>query len=476
MNQKTAILAVQSGVLVMGAIDSTIVNVAVPTLGRQFHASPAAVDAVVIGYLLSMAVVILASGWLCDRLGTRRVLLTAIAVFTAASAACGAAGSLDELILLRVLQGASSGLIGPVGLTMVLRAFPPPERPRVTGILVIPSSFAPALGPVLGGLFVTGLSWRWAFYVNVPVGIASLALGLLFLDEQERHEAGAFDVPGFVLGCTGLASLMYGLSEGPDQGWGSPAILAALAAGVLLLAALAGVELRRPQPVIDVRLLADRLFRTANLVMFLVSACYGGSLFLVALFYQDGLGLSALQAGLSVLPEVLGVITGAPLIARRLYPVLGPRRLIVGGLAAITASLAALSLVNARADLWLMWLLLFGLGFSMAGVAPSANTTVFSNISAAATSRASAFYSAQRQAAGAIGVAALTTILTAAGGPGHAAHDLAGYHAAFLAAAGVALLGAFAAATIRDEDAASTLGKRARPRGDKARGNFSPGR
>jgi EmrB/QacA subfamily drug resistance transporter len=467
MSQKTAILVVQSGVLVMSAIDSTIVNVAVPTLGRQFHASPAAVDAVVIGYLLSMAVLIPASGWLCDRLGTRRVLLGAIAVFTAASAACGAAGCLDELIGFRILQGASSGLIGPVGLTMVLRAFPPAERPWVTGILVIPSSFAPALGPVLGGLFVTGLSWRWAFYVNVPVGIASVILGLRYLEEQERHEAGAFDAPGFVLGCAGLATLMYGLSEGPDQGWDSPAVLVTLSAGAVLLTALARVELRRRQPLIDVRLLADRLFRSSNVVMFLVSACYGGALFLVTLFYQDGLGLTALQSGLSVLPEALGVIVGAPLMARRVYPVLGPRRLITGGLAGITAGLAALSLVNSRSDLWLMWLLLLALGFSIAGVTPSANITAFSNIGPAATGRASAFYSAQRQAAGAIGVAVLTTVLTAVGASapaaGHPAGDLAGYHVAFLAAAGLAALAAFAAATIRDEDAANTIVKRARP-------------
>jgi Na+/melibiose symporter-like transporter len=261
---------------------------------------------------------------------------------------------------------------------------------------------------------------------------------------------------------------MYGLSEGPDHGWGSPAILVPLGAGVLLLAALVRVELCRRQPLIDMRLLADRLFRTSNAVMFLVSACYGGALFLVALFYQDGLGLSALQSGLSVLPEALGVIVGARLIARRVYPALGPRRLITGGLAAIAAGLAALSLVSARADLWLMLLLLFGLGFSMAGVVPSANTTAFSNIGSAATGRASAFYSAQRQAAGAIGVAVLTTVLTTVGDPaaatGHAAGDLAGYHVAFLAAAGLAALGAFVAATIRDEDAANTIAKRARPR------------
>ncbi|HMK63808.1 MAG TPA: MFS transporter, partial [Acidimicrobiales bacterium] len=212
MNQKLAIGVVYVAALFMAIMDTTIVNVALPTLGRDFHVRSTGVDAVVIGFLVSMAVFIPASGWLGDRFGPRRVLLASIVIFTGASALCGLATGLGELSAFRVLQGVGGGLMTPVGMTMLWRAFPPAERIRASAILIIPTAFAPALGPVLGGLFVTDLSWRWVFYVNVPIGIAALVFGRVFLREQERQEPGPFDLGGFVLACVGLGSLMYGLS------------------------------------------------------------------------------------------------------------------------------------------------------------------------------------------------------------------------------------------------------------------------
>jgi EmrB/QacA subfamily drug resistance transporter len=206
LNQKVAVAVVYVAAMFMAILDTTIVNVALPTLGRDFHVSSTALDTVVIGFLVSLAVFIPASGWLGDRFGPRRVLLTAIFMFTAASALCGMATSLSELTAFRVLQGVGGGLMTPVGMTMLWRAFPPAERIRASAILVVPTALAPALGPVLGGLFVTDLSWRWVFFVNVPIGLLAIAFGTVFLREQPRHPSGRFDLPGFVMAGVGLVS------------------------------------------------------------------------------------------------------------------------------------------------------------------------------------------------------------------------------------------------------------------------------
>src|SRR5208282_1201452 len=192
MNQKIVVGVVFVSAMFMNIMDITIVNVALPTIGRDFAIPPTAVDGVVIAYLVSLAVFIPASGWLGDRFGGKRVMLAAIVVFTTASALCGLASSLDELVAFRILQGAGGGMLAPVGMAMLFRVFPPAERIRASAILTVPTTFAPALGPVLGGLLVTDLSWRWVFYVNVPIGAAALLFGALFLQSVPQAKPGRF--------------------------------------------------------------------------------------------------------------------------------------------------------------------------------------------------------------------------------------------------------------------------------------------
>src|SRR5947209_1338788 len=225
LNPKIAVSVVFVLAMFMSIMDVTIVNVALPQLGRQFHVPAAHVDTVVVGFLVSLAVFIPASGWLGDRFGTKRVFLVALAIFTAASALCGLAQSLDQLVLFRVLQGVGGGMLAPVGMAMLFRTFPPEERVRASRILIVPTALAPASGPVLGGLLVTDLSWRWAFYVNVPIGVVGFIFGLLFLEETQQEDAGRFDLRGFLLSGAGLGTLMYAVSEGPAKGWSSPLIL-----------------------------------------------------------------------------------------------------------------------------------------------------------------------------------------------------------------------------------------------------------
>ena len=464
VSQKVAVGVVYVAAMFMTIMDATIVNVALPTIGRSFGVPATSVASVSIYFLVSLAVFISASGWLGDRFGGKRVLLAAIAVFTAASALCGMAGSLTQLDIFRVLQGAGGGMMAPVGLAMLFRVFPPAERVRAAAILTVPTTLAPALGPVVGGLLVTELSWRWVFYVNVPLGVLALAFGALFLERGNAMRPGPFDTVGFVLAGGGLGLLMYGMSEGPVKGWSSDIVLAALAVGAVLLAVMVVVELRKRLPLIDLRLLGNRLFRSCNGVMFLASAAFIGTLYAVSLFFQDGRGLSALAAGLSTFPEALGVMAGAQLTSRVLYPVLGPRRNIALGLAGVTTSIGLMSLIGSQTSLWWMRLLMFCLGVAMGQVFVPAQAAAFATISSEATGRASTLFNIVRQIGSAIGVAVLTTVIVAVGATttvaGRITADLTASHVAFLVAAGGAAVGAVVALTIHDADAASTMVRR----------------
>jgi EmrB/QacA subfamily drug resistance transporter len=461
VSQRVAVSVVFVAAMFMSIMDVTIVNVALPTIGRDFAVSPTAVDSISIAFLVSLAVFIPASGWLGDRFGGKRVLLTAIVVFTVASALCGLASSLGELVAFRVLQGVGGGMLAPVGLAMLFRTFPPSERIRASAILTVPTTFAPALGPVLGGLLVTDLSWRWVFYVNVPIGVAAFVFGILFLRQVPQDQPGRFDLAGFLLSGVGLGLLMYGVSEGPDDGWGSVRVLATVAAGAVLLIAMVIVELRSAQPIVALRLLGNRLFRSANGVMVLISIAFLGTLYVISLYYQDGRGLSPLASGLSTFPEAIGVMLGAQLATRVLYPRLGPRRHITLGLLGTTASIGLLSLLGAGTSLWWARLLMFTLGLAMGQVFVPTQAAAFATISSEATGRASTMFNTVRQLGGAVGVALLTTVIVLIGAThrvaGHEVANLTSYRITFLVAAAICLLAVGSSLSIHDSDAAATI-------------------
>jgi len=466
LNQKVAVGVVFVSAMFMNIMDITIVNVALPTIGRNFHIAPTAVDGIVIAYLVSLAVFIPASGWMGDRFGGKRVLMVAIVVFTIGSVLCGVADSITQLVLFRVIQGAGGGMMAPVGMAMLFRVFPPAERIKAAGILTVPTTLAPALGPVLGGFLVTDLSWRWVFFVNLPLGIAAVTFGILCLEKSTPIDAGLFDVPGFLLGGAGLGFLMYGVSEGPLKSWSSPTVLTTCVAGAILLAALVVVELRSPRPMVDLRLLNGRLFRSTNCVMFLAAAAFLGMLYLIPLYFQDARGLSALQSGLSTFPEAFGVMAGAQLASRIIYPRVGPRRHITGGLVGLAVSMLVLTQISLTTNLWLIRFVMFVLGLMMAQVMVPNQAASFAMITPASTGRASTLFNTMRQVGSATGVAILSTVLIgigsteAAGGSTHA--NLSAYHWAFATSALFALAAIGFSLSIHDSDAAETIVRRAR--------------
>ena len=455
-DQRIVVAAVYVAAMLMSTLDATIVNVALATLGREFGVPAVATQAVVVAYLVSLAIFIPASGWLGDRFGTKRVFLAALALFVAASALCGQARSLEQLVAFRVLQGAGGGMLTPVGMAMLYRTFPPRERVAVGRVLMFATILGPASGPLIGGLLIERLSWRWAFYVNIPVGLIAFVVGLLLLREHQEPDPGRFDLPGFVLGGAGLGLVMFALSEGPSRGWTAPVIVACGVLGVAALAAFVTVELRSTAPMVQLRLLGNRLFRTTQVVSFFGSAGFVGVLFLVPLFLQAARGASPLEAGLTTFPEAIGVVTSTQIVAR-LYPRIGPRRLMAGGLLGMAAAVVLLALVGLESGPWVVRGLMFLVGAGMAYLFLPNQAASLATLSRAETGRATTIANVQRQVGGAIGVAAAASALAMAGSAGGGAGDATSYRPAFLVAAGFAVVGALLALRVPDAEAAETM-------------------
>jgi EmrB/QacA subfamily drug resistance transporter len=452
LTPRRAVALAYVAAIFMTAMDMHIVNVALPTLSRAFGATIAETQWTVVAYLLSLAVVIPASGWIGDRIGTKRAFLIALGTFTGASALCGLSQSLAELIATRVLQGVGGGMLMPVGTALLFRTFPPEQRARVTYTLIVPVLVGPATAPLIGGVLTQTLSWRWVFFVNLPVGVATIALCAAYLDDPREHVSGRLDVVGIVLAAVGLSALVYAISEGAVAGWGSARILASGIGGLAVLAVFTRYELRHPDPLLRLELLHDRLFRGTQVVFALTSASFLGCLYLTPIFLQEQHGLSPLGSGSTTFVEAIGVMAASQPFGW-LYRRVGPRVLMTIGSLGVMVTLGAFVFVDGDTSLWTIRGLLFAAGAINSATFLAVQTSMFATISARDTSHASAIYTAQRQAAIAAGIALLSTIVAS-----RRADPLAGFHDAYLAAGALALLGAVATVLlVRTEDARATM-------------------
>lgn len=458
--------------LFMDLLDTTIVNVALPTLGRHFHSGNTTLEWVITGYLLSLAVWIPASGWLGDRFGTKKVFLFALALFTLGSALCGVSWSMDSLIAFRVLQGIGGGMMTPVGTAMLYRAFPPEERALASAVLTAPVAIAPTVGPILGGLLVDDLSWRWIFYANLPLGIAGFLFSLVVLREHTEENPGHLDLLGLLLSGAGLPLALYALARAPHAGWTSAEVLGTGLGGLAVLALFVVRELTAKEPLLDLRLLGDRMFRTGNGVFFLTMVGVMGVLFLLPLYLQQLRGLSALQSGLATFPEALGIVVASG-PAGKLYAKIGPSRMLAVALIGTGAFTGLLYLVGLTTDLWWIRGAMFLIGLTLGFVFVPVQTAIYATITSEQTGRASALFNTNRQVASSIGVAILATILTSrstthvtsavraaapAARAAAAQHGtLLAFHDTFLVAAVISIAGGLAALLIHDSDAAATM-------------------
>ena len=265
MTYQSKVMTVYILGLFMTIIDGTMVNVALPRMAEDLGVGTTDIEWIAVGYLLTYAAVIPAAGWLGDRFGTRRVFITALVAFVATSLLCGIAQTLDQLIAFRVLQGLGAGLVTPVGGAMLYRAFPMADRAKAAiGVLSV-AVIAPAIGPMLGGILVDTVSWHWIFLINGPIGAVAIFLAVIWLDETKQEAPGRFDIAGFVLSGASVGIFLYTLSIGPERGWFSTYTLTFAAVGIAAAIALVVIELRIPEPILTLRLFADRLFRTINI-------------------------------------------------------------------------------------------------------------------------------------------------------------------------------------------------------------------
>lgn len=444
VSPKIAVCGVFVAANFMAIMDTTIVNVALPAIGRDFAVDPSGLSSVNVGYLVALAVFIPVSGWLGNRFGTRRTALTALLLFTLASGLCASAGSLEVLTGYRVLQGAGGGMLAPVGMTMMLRAFPVTERLRAQQYVMLPTAVAPALGPVLGGWLVDTASWHWVFLVNLPVGALALVFGLGTLPDFPGPGAPRFDVPGFVLAGSGLAAVLYTLTTAPDRGWGSGTILGPLAGGVVCLAALIPWELRARHPMIDLRVVKDQLFRTTQLALLPTGAAFMGILYLYPQFLQTDRGYDALHSGLATFPEALGMLTASQIVPR-VHDRIGPRRLMIAGGAGAVLVIVLLAILTTDPHPLALYPSMYLLGTSVGLLFASAQNAAFITIPAVRTADATTLLNMQRQTAGAFGVALAGTLAASLDTSGAFA-----YRVAFLTLAALCLSACLFALRVSD--------------------------
>jgi len=437
----------------IASIDATVVGIALPAIGRDFDTGLATLQWVVTAYTLTLAGLLLLAGALGDRYGRRRVFVIGVVWFALASALCGFAPDASTLIAARALQGVGAALLTPGSLAIIEASFRPSDRGRAIGAWSGLSGVATAIGPFLGGWLVQAVSWRLIFFINLPVAAAVVAVAWRHVPESHDPDAtGRVDLPGGALVTLGLIGLTYGLIEGPSRGWGAPAVLGALAAGVLLLAAFAVWQRRAANPMLPLGLFSSTQFTATNLVTFVIYGALGGALFLLPIQLQQVSGYTALAAGTALLPVTLVMLTlsarSGALAAR-----IGPRLQMSAGPVVVGAGLALFARIGPGGNYLtevLPAVAVFGLGLAVT-VAPL-TATVLAAVPARHAGMASAVNNDVARAAGLIAVAVLPALAGITGSAYlHPVEFSAGFHRAALICAGLCVLGgALSALAIRN--------------------------
>jgi EmrB/QacA subfamily drug resistance transporter len=425
----------------MAALDTLVVSTALSTIRLDLHASVEQLEWTVNAYNLSFAVLLLTGAAIGDRFGRRRLYGVGLGLFAAASAASALAPDVGWLIATRAAQGAGAALIVPLGLALLSAAFPPERRGAAIGFFGAVTGLAVASGPLVGGAIVEGLAWQWIFWINVPIGLIAIPFAARKLDASFGPDTG-LDIRGLALITGGALGIVWGLVRGNQAGWGSIEVLAALAAGALLVAGFVAWELRAREPMLPMELFRSRAFSAGNAAIFLTLASLFGAVFFYAQLLQTALGYGPLGAGLRLLPWTATFMTVAPM-AGALADRIGERPLMVGGLSLQATGMAWLALIAEPGMSYSRMLAPFivaGIGVSMA--IPSAQNSVVGAMSLEAIGKAAGINSMMRELGGVFGIAVVVAVFAAAGGYGSAASFVDGFRPAIAVAAGIAFAGA----------------------------------
>jgi EmrB/QacA subfamily drug resistance transporter len=409
-NAKWWTLAAMCFALFMIMLDNTVMNVALPSIQKDLGASISSLEWVINGYSLSFAVLLATGGRLGDILGRRRMFMTGVVLFALSSATAGLAPSTAALVASRVTQGVGAALMMPATLSIITNAFPPSERGRAIGTWAGVSALALALGPLLGGFLTEHVSWRAIFYLNIPVAAGAIVTALFAVRESRDETVGReIDWLGTAVLTAGLTAGVLALIEGNNWGWGSERIIFLLAAAIALLVAFGGIEHRVRAPIVQFEFLRNRNFFGALAVAFIISFSMLGMFFFMALYIQNILGYSPLEAGVRFLPTTLVIMVVAP-IAGRLTDRIGARLPIVAGLALVAVSLfmqAQISDTSGYGSLLIPFILMgFGIGLTMSPMSTAAMNAVHETKSGLA----SGLLSMSRMVGGTFGVAVLGAV------------------------------------------------------------------
>ncbi|HRV59075.1 MAG: DHA2 family efflux MFS transporter permease subunit [Solirubrobacterales bacterium] len=441
-NRKIGVLMICSMSLFMVGLDVTAMNVALPAIGRDMQADVSWLQWTVSAYTVMMASFLMFAGSMADRLGRKRTLITGMSVFSAASLLCSFAPNVELLVAFRVLQGVGASMLNPVAMSIITNTFVEPrERAQAIGVWGAVFGVSMALGPVVGGGLVSTLGWDWIFLMNVPLGAAAIGLISCFVPESKAETPRRFDPVGQVLMVGLLASVTFGIIEGPSAGWESPLILGAFSVAVVSLAGLLAYEPQRDQPLIDLRFFRSIPFSASITLSVAAFATFGGFLFLNTLYLQEVRGLAPLEAGLAVVPLALMTVIMSP-VSGRITGREGPRKPLL--IASATTIISCGMLVGIGAGTPFAWLVvayvIFGTGFGLVN-APITNAAV-SGMPVSQAGVAAAVATTSRQFGQAVGVAIVGAIVTSHPGSSTGADLAMASHGAWwaLAASGVGML------------------------------------
>jgi EmrB/QacA subfamily drug resistance transporter len=411
-----------AGVVVLGAVmsilDITVVNVALPTFQHVFADAGdpplkySLVAWTVTGYTLALATVIPLSGWAADRFGTKRLYMTAIALFTLGSALCATAWSINSLIAFRVLQGFGGGMLMPIGMTIMTRAAGPHRMGRLMAILGVPMLLGPIGGPILGGWLIDTASWHWIFLINVPLGLIALTYAFVVLAKDSPEPSESFDFLGMALMSPGLASFLYGVSSIPGEGtFNAPKVYLPMVLGVVLMGTFVFHSFRPEHPLLDLRLFRNRNLTFAIITMFMFASAFFGGLLLVPTYFQQIRLETPLQAGLLVAPQGIGAMCTMP-IAGALADRIPIGRIAPVGLVVILIGMFGFTQITDTTPYAVLIAFLVVMGFGMGATMMPLFTSALKTLSAHEVARGSTLLNITQQIASSVGVATMSVILT----------------------------------------------------------------
>ena len=396
---------------VMTILDATIVNVALPTLGQEFHTSIATIQWVPTIYMLAFASVIPLTGWASQRFGAKPLWLAALGMFMAGSLLAGLSWSIGALIVFRVVQGLGGGMIMPLGQMILAQEAGPQRMGRVMSLIGVPLLLAPIFGPVIGGALVDGASWRWIFFVNLPLGALALFLAVRLLPSVPRHPAPRLDVRGLILLSGGIAIFIWGLAEVGQKGTlTATEPLTALTIGVSMIAAFVFHALRTAQPLLDIRLFSDRGFASGAAANFVLGVALFGVALLLPLYFQIIRDRTPLETGLLMIPQGLGAAIAIS-IAGSLTDKVGARRVVPVGVALATVGTLAYTQIAVDTPYWYLAGVLLFVGAGLGATITPSMAAAFQGLDRSQMGMATSTINVVQRVAGSLGTALLAVVL-----------------------------------------------------------------